>query len=79
MYISHDEVHGGSYSSACFCLWRSWSSHGVFSRPLSGSGLILWLVGLVDLGDLWNERVIWVGVGQQGADGQEHLGDGECW
>jgi len=54
-------------------------SHGVLSRPLSGGGLVLWLVSLVDLGDLWHQRIIWVGIGQQGADREEHLGDGEGW
>ena len=55
------------------------SSHGVLSCPLSGSGLVLWLVGLVDLSDLWHEGIVWVWVGQKRADGQEHLGDGEGW
>ena len=54
-------------------------SHGILSRPLSGSGLVLWLVGLVDLGDLWHERIIWVWVREQGTNGKEYLGDGQCW
>ena len=54
-------------------------SHGVLSGPLSGSGLVLGLVRLVDVGDLWHQRIIWVGVGQQGTDGQEHLGDCQGW
>ena len=54
-------------------------SHGVLSSPFSGSGLILWLVGLVDVSDLWNKRIIWVGITQQGTDWEENLGDGECW
>jgi len=55
------------------------SSHGVLSSPLPSGGLVLWLVGLVDVSDLWHQGVIWVGIGQQGTDGQEHLGDGQSW
>ena len=54
-------------------------SHSVLSSPLSGSCIILCFVSLVDVSDLWNQRIIWVGIGQQGADGEENLGDGECW
>ncbi len=54
-------------------------SHGVLSAPFSGGGLVLWSVGLVDVGDLWDKWIIWVGITQQGADGEEDLGDGECW
>ena len=38
---------------------------------------MLRFIALEDVRNLWDERVIWVGVGQQGADGEEHLGDGE--
>ena len=48
-------------------------SHSVLSSPLSGSGLVLGLVSLVDVGDLWHQRIIWVGIGQQGADGEDNL------
>jgi len=34
-------------------------------------------IALVKVGNLWDERVIWVGVSQQGADGEKHLGDSE--
>ena len=54
-------------------------SHSVFSSPFSGCGLIFWLVSLVDMGNLWDQRIIWIGVSQQGADGKKNLGDGECW
>ena len=54
-------------------------SHGVFSSPLSSSGLVLRLVGLVDMSNLWNKRIIWVGIGQKRTDGEKNLGDGECW
>ena len=54
-------------------------SHGVFSSPFSSCRLIFYFVGLVDVGNFWHERIIWVGVCQQGGDGEEDLGDGECW
>ena len=38
---------------------------------------MLRFIALEDVCNLWDERVIWVGVGQQGADGEQHLGDGE--
>lgn len=34
-------------------------------------------VALVDVGDLGHQRIVGVGVSQQGADGEEHLRDGE--
>ena len=52
-------------------------SHCVTLSPLTSRLVMLRLIALIDVGDLWDERVIWVGVGQQGADGEEHLGDGE--
>ena len=52
-------------------------SHGVLASPLAGRGLILGAVSLVDVSDLGHERVIRVSVSQQGADGEEHLRDGE--
>ena len=52
-------------------------SHSILSSPFSGSGLKLCLVSLVDLSDLRHQRVIWVRVRQQGADREEHLGDGK--
>ena len=55
------------------------SSHGVLTGPLLGSGLIFSTVRLVDLGDLRHERILGVGIGQQGADGEEDLGDGQSW
>jgi len=36
-------------------------------------------VGLVDLSNLWHQRIIWVGISQQGTDGEENLGDGQSW
>ena len=57
-------------------LWAE-CSHGVPLRPLSGSGVVLLGVVLVDVGDLGHKRIIGVRVRQQRADGQENLRDGE--
>ena len=54
-------------------------SHSIFSSPLSGGGLVLNFVSLVDMSNLWDKRIIWVGVCQKGRDGEENLGDGQCW
>jgi hypothetical protein len=52
-------------------------SHGVLAGPLTGGGLVLGLVILVDVSDLGHERIVGVGVGQQGADREQHLRDRE--
>ncbi len=31
------------------------------------------------VGNLWHERVVGIWVGEHGADGEKHLGDGEGW
>jgi hypothetical protein len=49
------------------------SLHGILSCPFPGSVVVPIDVCLVDVCNLRNQGVIWVGVGQQGADGQEHL------
>ena len=51
------------------------SSHGVLVRPSPGGGLVPESVGLAHVGDLRDERVVRVGVGEQRADGEQHLGD----
>lgn len=53
------------------------SPHRVLARPLPGRLLVPGPVRLVDVGDFGDERVVRVGVAQQGADGQEHLGQGQ--
>lgn len=53
------------------------NSHGVFLGPLPGRALIPSLVHAVDGCDLGNQRIIRVGVAQQRADGEQHLGDGQ--
>jgi hypothetical protein len=54
------------------------NSHGVLAGPLTGGGLVLRAVALVNVSDVGHERVVGVGISQQGADGEQHLGDGEC-
>jgi hypothetical protein len=31
------------------------------------------------MSDLWHQRIIWVGIGQEGRNGEEHLRDGKGW
>ena len=69
----------GKYSNIGLLHCQSALSHSVLASPLSGGGFIFGSVTLVDVGNLWHKRIIWVGVGQQGADGEQNLGDGECW
>ena len=54
-------------------------SHGVLPSPLLGGRVVLGSVSLEDLSNLRHERIIRVGVRQQGADGEENLGDSEGW
>ena len=55
------------------------NSHSILAGPLSGGGLVLGTVSLVDVSDLRHEGVVRVGISQQRADGEQHLRDGECW
>ena len=48
-------------------------------RPLARRGVVPRAVGAVELRNLRHERVVRVGVRQEGADGEEHLGDGQRW
>jgi len=67
------------YNSRWWASYEFACSHGIFSSPFSSGGFILWLIGLVDVSDLWNQRIVWVGITQQGADGEQDLGDGKSW
>jgi hypothetical protein len=53
------------------------SSHGILASPLASRGLVLGHIGLVDVSDLGHEGIVWVGVSQERADGEEHLRDGK--
>lgn len=50
------------------------SSHldGVLAGPLSGGGLVAGTVGLVNVGDLWDEWVVRVWVGEHRANRKEN-------
>ena len=52
-------------------------SRGISLGPLTSSCVMLSPVALVQIGNLGHKRIIRVGVGQQRADGQEHLRDSE--
>jgi hypothetical protein len=47
-------------------------SNGVFASPFPSSGLVPRTVRLVDVSDLGHERVVGVGVGEHGANGEQH-------
>ena len=52
---------------------------GVALGPLSRDAVVLVAVTQVLLRNATDERVAWVAVGEQRANGEEDLGDGECW
>ena len=56
---------------------RVQGSRGESLRPVPRVGIVLCFVVLVDLGDLGRQRVVRVGIGEEGADGEEDLRDGE--
>lgn len=49
------------------------------SGPFTSGALVSLAVRLVEVGNLWHERVVGIWVGEHGADGEKHLGDGEGW
>ena len=64
------------YLSVTFILCgicKSRHSHSILAGPLSGGGLVLRAVSLVDVSDLRYEWVIRVSISKQGADGEQHL------
>lgn len=66
---------GGAHHVLCHRPGRTESYicqlNGVLSGPLACGGLVAGTVGLVDVCNLGNERIVRVGVGQHGADGKE--------
>jgi len=50
----------------------------VLCGPLSCSLVILGTILLKDTCNLRHQRVLWVWVREQGANGEQHLADGEC-
>lgn len=51
---------------------RSPALNSILASPLPGCRLVAWSVGLVNVGNLGNERVVRVRVRQHGADGQQN-------
>lgn len=45
--------------------------------PIAGHGLVFGTIILVEVGDVGDQRVIGIRIGEQGANGQENLGDGK--
>ena len=54
-------------------------SHSIFSSPFSCSGFEFCFVILVDLSNLWNQRIIWVSISQKRADWKKYLWNCESW
>ena len=54
-------------------------SHSILAGPLTSTGFILCPIGLVDVSNFWHQGIIWVWVGQQRTDGQQHLRDCQSW
>ena len=50
---------------------------GILFSPLHGCLLVLAGVGLVDLGNLGHQGIVWIGVAEQRADREKDLGQGE--
>ena len=50
--------------------------HGVLGRPLPGGAVVAGPVRLQKMSDVGDERIVGVGVGEEGADTEQDLGDG---
>ena len=57
-------------------MWKT-RSCGILLSPVSCRGVVLLNVRLVHVSDFRGKGIVGVGVGEQGADGEEDLGDGE--
>ena len=53
------------------------SSHSVLAGPFTGGGLVLALISLILVSNVGDKRIIWVGVAEEGADGQQNFRNGE--
>ena len=62
-----------------WCALTSVNSHSILAGPLSGGCFVLWSISLVDVGDLGNEGIVWVGICQQRTDGEKNLRDCQSW
>lgn len=54
------------------------SAHAKLLGPSASRLLIVGPLGLVEVRDLEDERVVGVGVGEEREDGEEDLRDGQC-
>jgi hypothetical protein len=61
-----------SFPSRCVPL------HGVFGSPFSSRTVVSSPVCFEELGDIWHQRIVGVGVGKKAADGKQDLADGQC-
>jgi len=68
------------YSNAPMCLDHTQKGHdtnlasecsldGIFASPFLRGTIVSLTVGLVNVSNFWNERVIWVWIREHGADG----------
>lgn len=54
-------------------------SHRVFPCPLASQLSVLVPVSFKYSGDFWDKWIIGIWITQQGTDGEQHFGYGECW
>jgi hypothetical protein len=52
--------------------------HCVLGSPLPSSTVVPGSVCFQQLRNIWDQRIVWVGVGQKRADGEQDLADGQC-
>lgn len=69
----HAEGRGGWWAD----LLENCRSDSVLASPLTSRRFVPRAVGLVDVGNLGHERVVWVGVCEHGADRKQDFRDGE--
>jgi len=71
--------------SVCVCVSTSYQdllspkSHRVFPCPLASQFSVLFPVSFKYSGDFWDKWIIGIWITQQGTDGEQHFGNGECW
>jgi len=69
----------------CVCVSTSYQdllspkSHRVFPCPLASQFSVLFPVSFKYSGDFWDKWIIGIWITQQGTDGEQHFGNGECW
>ena len=59
------------------CAKHIYRSRGISLCPLTRCGIVLIPVVLVQISDFGHERVVRVGIGEEGADREKHFRDGE--